>query len=237
VTNYGQKLGPVINYLNASTLNPLVGRPLYSIYALKWMGLDPQNGNPQGWLAGHVTEDYNSVVNSSDLSNLLYKGPANPPFFGSLRNSFSWRQWQLSFNIIYKFGYYFRRSSIEYYNLITGASKGHPDYDRRWQNAGDEQNTYVPSLELPADPNRDTFYSNSEPLIEKGDHIRLQDLQFGYDLTKKAFPKLPVPLIRLYLYANNIGILWKANHQGIDPDYVTSIPNPRTLAMGVKLNF
>ena len=237
VTGYGQKLGPLGNYLNASTLNPLVGRPLYSIYALKWMGLDPQNGNPQGWLTGHVTENYSSIVNSSDLSNLLYKGPANPPFFGSLRNNFSWRQWQLSFNIIYKFGYYFRRNSIDYYDLIKGVSKGHPDYDRRWQKPGDEQNTYVPSLVLTADPTRDIFYSNSEPLIEKGDHIRLQDLQFGYDLTKKAFPKLPVPLIRLYLYANNIGILWKANHQGIDPDYVSGIPNPRTLAMGIKLNF
>ena len=237
VTSYGQKLGPLQNYLNASTLNPLVGKPLYSVYALKWMGLDPQNGNPQGTLAGHTTEDYSSIFYSSDLSNLLYKGPANPPFFGSWRNSFGWRQWQLSFNIMYKFGYYFRRSSINYNDLFGGASKGHPDYERRWQKPGDEKTTAVPSMIFPADQNRDNFYGYSEPLIEKGDHIRLQDLQVGYDLTKKSFPKLPVQLIRLYLYANNIGILWKANHQGIDPDYVTSIPTPRTLAMGIKLNF
>ncbi|HWK03373.1 MAG TPA: SusC/RagA family TonB-linked outer membrane protein [Puia sp.] len=237
VTSYGQKLGAVLNYFNMSAINPIVGRPLYSVYALKWMGLDPQNGNPQGALAGHATEDYNSVFYSSDLSNLLYKGPANPPVFGSLRNSFGWKQWQLSFNIVYKFGYYFRRSSINYYDLFGGVSKGHPDYERRWQGPGDEKSTYVPSMIFPADPLRDNFYGYSEPLIEKGDHIRLQDIQFSYDLSKKSIPKWPVQSIRLYVYANNIGILWKANHQGIDPDYVTSIPNPRTLAMGVKLNF
>lgn len=237
VTSYGQKLGPIQNYLNAGSLNPLVGNPLYSIFALKWMGLDPKNGNPQGQLAGKTTEDYSSLFNSSDLSNLLYKGPVNPPFFGSWRNNFSWKQWLLSFNIVYKFGFFFRRNSINYYNLMVGGSKGNPDYERRWLNSGDEQHTYVPSRIYPADQNRDNFYGYSEPLIEKGDFIRLQDIQLGYDLTRKAFPKLPVQLIRLYLYANNIGILWKANHQGIDPDYVTGIPNPRTLAMGIKLGF
>jgi hypothetical protein len=50
-------------------------------------------------------------------------------------------------------------------------------------------------------------------------------------------PWLPIQSVRLYGYANNIGILWKANHQGIDPDYVNSIPNPRTLALGLKMDF
>ena len=236
VTHYGQKPGPVGNYFYASSLNPLAGRPLYSVYAYQWMGLDAA-GNPQGWLNGHVSEDYGSITNSSDLSNLLYKGPANPTVFGSLRNELGWKQWGLSFNIVYKFGYYFRRSSINYYNLFQGASQGHPDYERRWQNPGDEQRTYVPSLIYPADVNRDLFYANSEPLIEKGDHIRLQDIGLSYDLGKKSLPHLPVQSIRVYLYANNIGILWKANQQGIDPDNISDIPNPRTLALGIKLGF
>jgi hypothetical protein len=239
VTRYGQKPGPVGNYLYVGALNPLTGRPLYSIYAYRWMGLDAA-GNPQGWLNGHVSEDYGSISNSTDLSNLLYKGPANPTGFGSLRNDLGWKQWGLSFNVVYKLGYYFRRSSINYFSLFQGASPGHPDYDRRWQNSGDEQRTYVPSIPsniFPADPNRDSFFANSEPLIEKGDHIRLQDIELSYELQKKALSRLPVQSIRLYLYANNIGILWKANHQGIDPDNISGIPNPRTLALGIKLGF
>ncbi len=45
VTAYKQKLGSVGNYLNTTTINPLVGKPLYSVYALRWRGLDTA-GNP-----------------------------------------------------------------------------------------------------------------------------------------------------------------------------------------------
>jgi hypothetical protein len=236
VTNYAQKLGAIKNYLNAGSINPLLGRPLYSIYALKWEGLDPQNGDPQGLLGGHISKDYSTIYNSANTENLLYKGPANPPFFGSLRNDLYWKRFGLSFNIIYKFGYYFRRNSIQYIALFNN-SASHPDYDRRWQKPGDEQHTYVPSMQYRADQSRDDFYAYSEVLIEKGDHIRLQDLQLSYDLPKKTFARLPLQMIRFYCYANNIGILWKANHQGIDPDYILSIPNPRTIALGLKLEF
>jgi len=74
-------------------------------------------------------------------------------------------------------------------------------------------------------------------LVERGDQVRLQDIQFSYDLARSAHPKLPARLLRFYLYANNIGIIWKENHSGIDPDFVSTIPNPRTLALGMKVDF
>jgi TonB-linked SusC/RagA family outer membrane protein len=237
VTAYREKPGAVQDYMNTATLNPLVGNPLYSVYALRWRGLDSQNGNPQGWLGGHLSEDYGGILGSSILSDLVYKGPANPPVFGSWRNTFSWRQWGVSFNILYKLGYVFRRPSIFYTDLFSGASGGHPDYEQRWQKPGDEKITNVPSMIDVNNRPRDNFYQYSEELIEKGDHIRLQDIQLSYDLARAKCPGLPVQLVRFYVYANNIGILWKANHAGIDPDYVSGIPNPRTLAGGVKVDF
>jgi len=41
----------------------------------------------------------------------------------------------------------------------------------------------------------------------------------------------------LYLYANNLGIIWKANRAGIDPDFISTFPNPRTLAIGIRAGF
>jgi hypothetical protein len=43
--------------------------------------------------------------------------------------------------------------------------------------------------------------------------------------------------LRIYVYANNLGILWRANNKGIDPDYVSGIPNPKTIAAGLKIDF
>jgi TonB-linked SusC/RagA family outer membrane protein len=245
VTKYEQQQAAVNTYLSVGILNPLIGHPLYSVYALQWEGLDHQTGDPKGYLngsgqtPGQVTENYDSILYSPDLSNLRYKGPVNPTYFGSWRNSLYWRQWGLSCNIVFKLGYLFRRSSINYTNLFEGTSQGHPDYDLRWQNPGDELHTNVPSLPIPnlaTSLPRDIFYNNSTVLIENGDLVRLQDVQLTYDITRAKHPKLPMDL-RVYLYANNLGIIWKANHAGIDPDFVSTIPNPRTLALGVKASF
>ena len=236
VTRYGVTQPSVDGYFQVNSINPLVGHPLYSVYALKWWGLDPKSGDPLGDVNGHPDTAYSKILNAP-ASNLLYKGAVNPPIFGSWRNTFNWKQFELSFNIVFKLGYYFRRNSIHYFDLYNGVSKGSPDYDLRWQNPGDEKITNVPSQPKMANLNRDEFYKVSEVLIEKGDHVRLQDIRLSYDLSKKAFPRLPVQAMRFYLYANNIGILWRANHRGIDPDYINSLPNPRTLALGCKLEF
>src|SRR6185312_15709392 len=237
VTRYMVKPGTILSFFNAAVINPLAGRPLYSVYALKWAGLDPKTGGPVGWLNGKTSENYTSITGSSDFSTLLYKGPVNPPLFGSWRNSFSWGRWGVSFMLVYKFGDYFSRSPIQYFTLFNGNSRGHPDYDRRWQQPGDELHTYVPSMTYPANSTRDYFYASSEVLVEKGDLIRLQDVQVFYDLPKKAMPKLPVQALRFYLYANHIALLWTANRQGIDPDAQTSLPAPRTVALGCKMQF
>ena len=237
VTKYNEKQADVSYYLNSSMISPLAGKPLYSVYALRWEGLDPDSGNPQGLLNGKISRDYGNILGSDNLHDLVYKGPVNPPVFGSWRNSFYWKQWGLSANILYKFGYVFRRNSIFYSQVYTGASQGSPDYEKRWQHTGDEQHTNVPSMTYPGDPNRDAFYQNATVLVEKGDNIRLQDVQLSYDWTKKGHARLPVQLIHLYVYGNNLGILWKANHAGIDPDYVTGTPLPRTLAVGVRVDY
>lgn len=237
VTNYKVKSNTISAYYNSGLFSPLQGRPLYSVYALKWMGLDSQNGNPLGFLKGHTSNDYNGILNSTDFNDLIYKGPANPRVFGSLRNTFSWKQLELSFNITWKLGYYFRRTSITYDDLFSGASQGHPDFERRWQKTGDEKTTSIPSMGIPSDFQRDAFYRYSEVLVEKADHIRLQDMRLGYDLKKEQLQKWHMRGAQLYLYANNIGLLWKANDKGIDPDYITGIPNPRSLAIGMKIDF
>ena len=242
ITGYNVKTGIISSYLTPGVLNPLIGKPLYSVFSYMWAGLDSA-GNPQGYLDGKVSNNYSGFNSSGNLANLQYNGPANPPFFGSLRNTIAWKQLSFSFLITYKFGYYFRRPSIVYNTLFNGGA-GNPDYEQRWQKPGDEKSTNVPSMIYPDNGLRDAFYQNSNILVEKGDHIRLQDIQLSYDFNKHQLGKFPVKALRLYVYANNIGILWKANKYGIDPDFVPSsggvgsnFPNPRTFAAGAKVDF
>jgi hypothetical protein len=131
-----------------------------------------------------------------------------PRYFGSLMNSFSYRGFSLSVNVVYKLGYVFRRPSVNYVLLFGGnGGTGSADYANRWQKAGDELLTNVPSAIYPANSNRDNVYLNSSALIEKGDHLRLQNIQLGYDFTRKLYPGLPFQHLKVYAFANNLGVL------------------------------
>ncbi|MDP3467068.1 MAG: SusC/RagA family TonB-linked outer membrane protein [Daejeonella sp.] len=213
------------------------GRPLFGIYSYRWGGIDPQTGDPIGYIDGQQSKDYLNILRNATPENIIYNGPARPTVFGSLRNTFTWKGISASLNITYKLGYYFRRRSISlnYQDLLNNNGM-HKDYLSRWQKPGDEVTTDVPSPVYPANTNRSNFYRASEVLVDKGDHVRLQDTRVAYTLDKKHFPKLPVAQMQLYVYGNNLGILWKASRSGIDPDYYgrNVFPNPQTWAFGLK---
>jgi TonB-linked SusC/RagA family outer membrane protein len=233
VTNYATKQN-VSDYLTSLGGFPLQGKPLYAVYSYSWAGLDPQNGNPRGYLNGVVSEDYSGIIAGATTDNIIYNGPARPTKFGSLRNTFTWRNISLSANISYRFEYYFRRNSVNYTDVLNGiGSSG--DYESRWQNPGDENHTNVPSMPSSIDNSRDEFYLYSSALIAKADNIRLQDINLSYSLNRLQVKKLPFSNIRFYLYMNNVGILWKAYKGNLDPDYATAVyPPGRTLSLGIK---
>jgi hypothetical protein len=228
----------LVNYGNGynNIITPLVGKPVYGIYSYKWGGLSAATGDPQGYVNKQVSSDFGTLLNPASVDDIVYNGPARPTFFGGLGNNFTWKHFTLFANISYKMGYYFRRSSINYYTLYN-AWQGNIDFLNRWQNPGDESKTNVPSMPALADPSRDQFYGNSQVLVDKGDHIRLQDISLSYRFEKSRYGQLPFQYIQIYGYANNLGILWRANKQGLDPDVVAGYPTPKSFSIGIKAGF
>jgi len=223
---------------NTGVIYPLTNQPLYAIYSYKWAGLTHDTGDPQGYLNGKISTDYSAIISGTTTANMDYNGPSRPTTFGSFRNTFSYEKLSLSFNIVYKLNYYFRRSSIVYGSLYNWT--GNKDYSSRWQKPGDELHTNVPAIQYPpVNTDRDSFYEFSSALIDKGDHVRLQDITLSYDLiTNQGNPHSVFKTFQIYSYVNNVGILWRANHDGLDPDlYSGSLPAPRTISLGVKTSF
>jgi len=225
-------LGDGSMILQAQDTNP------YGMWAFRWAGLDGKTGNPQGYLNGKISQDYTAIVNNTLVEDLIYKGNALPPYFGSIRNSFSYRNFELAVNMTYKFGYYFRKKTISYYNLYNNGA-AQRDFSQRWQVPGDELRTNVPSIVYPILPARDTFYQGSEISILRGDHIRVQDISLGYDVQLNKSNHSSLKSIKVYLYANNVGILWRANDEGMDPDYNNGnafFPLPKSISLGLTIN-
>lgn len=243
VTQYGYTQ-TARNYINnaggnAGAITPLVGAPIFGIYSLRSGPLTHDSGDPQGYLNGQLSTDYAAILSSFQITDLVFNGTARPTSFGSLRNNFSYNDLSLSFNILYKLGYFFKRSSISYFNLY-GAWSGHSDFEKRWLKPGDEQSTKVLSMGSPnSDPDRETFYQYSDALVDNASHIRLYDINLAFDLTRHLGKRSPFSSLSVFGYASNIGILWRANKNHLDPDvfssqYATSLPQPRTYSIGLK---
>ena len=223
-------------------ISPVIGKPLYAVAAYKWGGLNNQ-GDPQGYLDGKLTTDYFGIitdVNTKGLegTSLEYIGPATPTYFGNIINDFSWKGFTLSVNIAFKFGYYFWKSSLAYSSLYMNG-EGDAEFAKRWQKPGDELHTSVPAMvytDYPQFDFRDAFYDYASVNVLKGDNIRLQYVNLGYDFTlnrksgARVFSKLTV-----YGNVANAGIIWRQNKERIDPDYPYGFAPSKQYTIGLKL--
>lgn len=227
----------VVQYFGSNSTNvvPMEGKPLFSIYSLPWGGLDPANGNPLGYLEGELSDNYSRIIATATPESIKFHGSARPTVFGSLRNTLDWKGWNMSVNISYRLGYYFRNTSVDYTALSRGEIS-HSDYSNRWQQPGDELLTSVPSQPSNLNTLRHSFYQRSSVLVERGDHVRLQDIRLGYTWSRTNNDKLPFQRLEFFTYLNNLGILWKATDQPLDPDFRTLLPQ-RSAAFGLRIDF
>ncbi|TCD03941.1 SusC/RagA family TonB-linked outer membrane protein [Pedobacter psychroterrae] len=223
------------------------GYDLSRLFGYKWAGLDPQTGDPRGYADGEIVTIANNAagntayqnIQNAPIGSLKYFGSAVPVYFGAFRNTFSYGDFSVSANLMYKLGYYFRRpaSQVVNYSQLNStipAIQG-VEYQDRWQKPGDEQRTNVPSAIFTSNnQNRDNFYRYSEINVLKGDHIRLQEINLSYTIKTMGNRFIKNP--RIYANVNNLGIIWKANDQGIDPE-VFDYPNPRSYSFGLSANF
>jgi hypothetical protein len=145
-----------------------------------------------------------------------------------------------------RFGYVFRRTSMlpggEYTNINVNSYN--LDYFKRWKQPGDEKYTNVPAKVAPSllttsgASYAGAIYQYSEALVTPGDVIKLQDVSLNYLVPRSLIKRWPVQSIRIYGYARSLGILWRANKEGLDPDYPNAqYPEPKSYSAGLQIEF
>lgn len=243
IVRFERELLPSSLVMGFGDIVPKIGKPLFSIWSYPWAGLDPNTGDPRGLVNGQPSTNYAAITAVSSPDSLVFHGSARPTFWGSLRNEFSFKGFSFSFNILFKGGYYFRSRSIPLNTAELVLSRQHLDYYQRWQKPGDERFTQVPSLVYPTNTLRSNFYSSSAILVERGDHIRFQDIRLSYRWDRLKIKGLTETGLEVYTYLNNLGLLWKANKKGLDPDNTDfftgsdNVPPMRTVSLGLLFHF
>lgn len=225
------------NFVNGNlSISGMVGKPVYGVFSYRWAGLDPQTGDPQGYLAGAVSKNYASLIGAAtQIGDLTYHGAAFPVYMAAWGNTFSWRGFSITARLAGKFGHFFRTPTQLDYTSLFSNRNGHSDFSKRWQRPGDEMYTNVPSLIYPLVNGRDAFYKNSEATVLSADFISLQYLNVGYQLQSKSLKRIGFKSAELFAVANQLGLLWAANKEGIHPDF-NGLPNAKTISLGFRAN-
>ncbi|MCW2258950.1 MULTISPECIES: SusC/RagA family TonB-linked outer membrane protein [Sphingobacterium] len=238
IVSYRGNAVPATRILSGSdgtSAYPVEGRPLWALYSLPWGGLDPQDGDPTGYLNGQLSKDYSSILQNASIESLTYHGPVRPTWFGAFRNNIEWNNWSLSANISYRGGYYFKSNTLSFDNLLRGeVVQG--DYSSRWKKKGDELITNIPSIPVNMVSGRDAYFSYAALHIQKADHIRLQDVRVEYNFPVRSWKLKSISRLSLYVYANNLGLLWKKTKISYDPDFANVDFLPiRTFSVGANI--
>lgn len=222
------------DYLSGRAIS--VGQSRDIVYSIPRYSLDPERGTVVMEINGEPYTDAASFVRDLTLADLDRSGVGVPPVYGSLRNDWSWKGISLSVLLTWKSGHVFRRSThgpggeymVQY----------HMDYLKRWQNPGDEISTDVPATSDVASENLYGTIGRFGNFIEKGSHIRLQDIGLSYNLRSVVRGRSGPSNVRLYSQLRNLGVVWKSNGQSMDPDYPNAayLP-PKMFAVGLQVEF
>ena len=216
-----------------------VGYPINSVFSYRYAGLDPTNGNVLVY-----NKEGEKVSKVSSIDDMVYSGTRTPKYTASLKNFFSYRDFDFSFMFVYYGGHVLR-------DVVAGYMGGAPSANltrkalNHWRKPGDENIPGVaPSF------NRNIYYTDAQAWysadihVKKADYIKLRDISLSYNLPKNWLRKYFIESAAVTCQISNVW--WWAANGDIDPEaYTTSgygwgaltLPNPTTYTIGLSLNF
>jgi len=224
---------------------PLNSNPIGYLYVYRSAGLD-NTGQTQVY-----DRDNNIIKSTTNLpatftkDDLKYAGVTIAPYSGGFFNNVSYKDFTLGVQVTYYLGHVFLKQSVKNYPTYEGTYSGvlgrQEDLAYRWRNPGDEAITNVPGLSG-VNNNSIVRYTNSDQLVRKADNIRLQQISLGYRIPQKYLPRQVIKALSVSANVRNLGLLWTANKDGIDPQYIntgnySSLSPVRSFMFGVNASF
>lgn len=220
------------------------GYPLDNLFAYRWAGLD-NTGQSQIYTADGtiVKSTSNTVIKAEDR---VYKGRTTAPYFGGYINTVSYKNFELLARITYNLGHKFLIQNINESNYPTGNSSSgllatSEALVNRWRNPGDENTTSVPGLSG-NNFNSISRYRYSDINVRDAGNIRFQQVSLNYKVPQLLLRKMPyIKGINLGFTVSNLGLLWVANKEGVDPDYqmtgtYVNLPPTRSYVFNLNLS-
>lgn len=233
------------------------GYALGTYYLADYKGIDSKQGyytisELDKTKEGYVTVDEGSTgkilpmsKNNVDKNRFILEGKtADPKWYGSLTNSFVYKDFDFSFMLSFSGGNWLYDDQL--YRTTSGLQVAALRKDMLgniWEKEGDDAKyaKVFQSGTLPvADdggPGTSSFLDVAATswFLSKGDYLKLKNIQLGYTIPESVTNKIKVKNIRCYVNASDLFTL--TGFTGIDPESINGIPMPRTFSIGLSANF
>ena len=223
------------------------GQDIYTWYLPKWLGVNPDNGDPM-WekINEDGTKEVTSVYKEATKQTV---GKATPLFQGGVNTSLNWKGITLSASGMFIYGNKIYNSvrptmdsdgtTIDYNQMSLNNGLGWS----RWEKQGDNATHPKPMLGGNA-----SAHSVSSRYLEDGSFFRLKNVTISYQLPQNLLKKAKIEGVRVFASADNI---WTASKfSGMDPEvtlersawqlagtYSTNYPVPMSVVGGIEITF
>jgi len=234
-----------------------VGEEVHTFFLSRYVGVNPANGQA-------LFLDENDNVTTTNTENVFLSGKTPfAQFDGGFNTSASYKGFDLTADFYFKGGNYIY-NAVESQQLSDGTSANNNqrlDAFNYWQQPGDTNvlpnpvvNGYNGTVNA---NNRNISNGTSTRYLQRGDYIRLRNLQLGYSVPSQYLEKVPFTQIRMYFSGTNlwtyvpyykgdpeVGIGSAESNPGsstrnqIPGEYsLNSYPTLRTISYGIDLKF
>lgn len=215
-----------------------VGRPIGQFYLLKSEGIwqtneaaeaAKYNAQPGDRKILDAKKDY--VINGEDRD---FCGVSTPKYYGSFTNTFSYKGIDLTAFFTFAGGHKINNSLNRYLNSFNVWGNMSENYYKYYWRQDRPNNKY------PA-PRVGSAYANGDGTdanLQKGDYLRLRNLEIGYSLPKNVIRNIKASNIRVYFSVQNL--FTATEFTGFDvesSDNTNPYPNARSFIGGISLNF
>lgn len=204
------------------------GYSLYSIWVYNYLGVNPETGN-----AIFEDIDADGKITATDRKIV---GDAWPDFEGTLKNTITYKAFDLNVNLVYRSGN--KLFNYTAFFLEAGATRGITRSIQKsslnyWKKPGDTN--VLPRLTslTNADGSRN-YESNTSRLLEDASFIRFRDITLGYSIPSTVLSRLKIAKARLYVTGTNLLTLTK--YTGPDPETNSAADSGSGLVQGLDFN-
>lgn len=212
------------------------GEGIQSYYLKEYAGVNEANGDPL-W---YVDDSHEKTTNNIDQAGRTIIGSALPRCFGSLTNTFRYKAFALDVQLYYNFGNYVQDGWGRYY-MGAGYQPAFNKSTRilnRWTKAG--QVTDIPRYIYNGNRN---FDGASDFYLNKGDFIRVRNVQLSYMLPASVLSKVKLSNALVYMRGTNLFTWVDDKNLPFDPEQGTNGTSnlnvfiPKTISVGLSLGF